>query len=363
MKKTFLLVTMTYALGLYGTPHALFKKVASPLKGEAVVSDVQALTLVADDTAHFLKKVSKSNFVKVDNGVFDHHMFTIDDVQETAEFIANVGKKNPKLLKSAWFYNEYFDFYWWHADDKMLQKIPAPPRGWGKPPEYIRTTTYRACKVHGSPVKTKYYTCPLYMLPSDEKGKTPDYVRAHRQDLVRFTYTFDQIKQGVLEKSTLTMPLAWLDHHDYKEFTIQGTVKVVFEDGKEQILRVAGSNGKTGEEKYWFASPVVYKDPRMSKHPLKVEPQPEVSFAGNFKELGFGKVILLRGWNKERERLETRIGLLVDTGEAFKGNLYQLDIFTGYFDSKEEYHQKVKGYPHTAQAYILIKKKNKTLKL
>lgn len=346
-----------------GTTHTLFKKTEAPLKGEPIVTDASALTLVADDTAHFLQKVSKSTHMRVDNGAFDHHLLSLDDVRETAAFIAEVGKKNPALLKSPWFYNTYFDFYWWHADTKTLEKMPATPRGWGKPPEYIRTTTYRACKVHGSPVKTKKYTYPLYAVPSDEQGKTPDYIRTHHEQFIRFKYTLDQIHKGALEDSSLTRPLAWLDEHDYKEFAMQGTVKVVFEDGKEQMLRVAGNNGKTGDQRYWFTGVVTYKDPRRSQFPLKVEPQPDVTFAGNIKELGYGKVILLRGWNRQAERLETRIGLLTDTGGAFKGNLYQLDIFTGYFDSKADYHQKIKGYPHTAQAYILIKKKNKSLTL
>lgn len=363
MKKWFTLWSLVIFPSISSTQHVLFKKTLAPLKGEPIVSDIQALTLVADDTAHFLQKVSKSTYIKVDNGVFDHHTITLSDVQETAAFIAEVGKKNPKFLQSPWFYNEYFDFYWWHADSKILEKIPHTPRGWGKPPEYIRTTTYRTCKVHGSPVKTKHYNYPLYAVPSDEKGKMPDYIRAHPDEFVRFKYTRQQIRAGAFDALNVTQPLAWLDEHDYKEFVMQGTVKVVFENGTERLLRVAFSNGKQKEQSYWFASPVEYKDPRLSKFPLKVEPQPGVSFAGNFKELGFGKVILLRGWNKETNRLETRIGLLVDTGEAFNGNLYQLDIFTGYFDSKAEYHQKTKGYPHTAQAYILIKKKNKTLKL
>ncbi len=363
MKKIYgcVLSTLTF-LPLTAQKHLRFKQENNPLKTEHLVSDPTALTLVADDTAHFLKKVPKSKYAKADNGFFDHHGITIQDVQDTAAFIAEVGAKRPKLLKTAWFFNEFFDFYRWYSDD-CFEKISNVPRGWGKPPEFIRTTTYRACKVHGSKVKTQKYTCPLYAVPLDEKNKTPDAIKAHTEKFLRFKYTKTEILKGSLEDNPLIKPLAWVDAADYKEFVMQGTVKVVYEDKSEQIIRVAGTNGKASPEKYWFASPVVYRDPRQSSYPLKVEPTPEVSFAGNIKELGFGKVIALRGWNKETRRLETRIGLLVDTGTAFENNLCQLDIFTGYFDSKEEYHQKIKGYPHTAQAYVLIKKKNRTFKL
>lgn len=359
MKRQVLLIACCGGGILQAESHNLFKQENKPLKGEPIVMDVQLLTKVADDTAHFLQKVPASKYTQVDNGVFDHHAITLAEVQETAAFIARIGTTYPELLKSPWFYNEYFDFYRWYAHSQALVKMPPMPRGWGAPPAYIRTTKYRSCKVHGSPIKTKKYTYPLYAVPSDEKNKTPDEVRAQKNTLVRFTYNRSAILAGALEKTGLTDPLAWVEESDYKEFVMQGTVLVAFDNGQEQVLRVAGNNGKEGVDSYWFASPVVYTDPRRSKYPLKVEPQSGVSFAGNCKDLGFGKVIALRGWNTETQRLETRIGLLVDTGSAFQNNLYQLDIFTGYFDSKSEYHAKTKGYPHSAQAYILIRNKKK----
>ncbi len=359
MKKKIALLCASAGMLAHAQSHKLFKQEYKPLKGEPLVMDTQALTLVADDTAHFLEKVPASKYTQVDNGVFDHHAITLVDVQETAAFIARVGKQRPELLKSPWFYNEYFDFYRWYADPQALVKMPPMPRGWGAPPEYIRTTKYRSCKVYGSHTKTKKYTYPLYAVPTDEKNKTPSQVRAEQNSLARFKYTRSQILAGALEKTGLTTALAWVDEQEYKEFVMQGSVKVAFDDGKEQVLRVAGNNSKDRIDSYWFASPVVYKDPRRSKFPLKVEPQPGVSFAGNTKDLGFGKVIALRGWNTQTEQLETRIGLLVDTGTAFTDNLYQLDIFTGYFDSKAEYHKNTIGYPHTAQAYILIRNKKK----
>lgn len=341
------------------------EKQKKPFVGDPIISDIPILTHMADQTAHFLKKVPSSKYVSVEVGdVFKkYYSISLEDVQETADFVAKVGKKRPELLKSPWFYNEYFTFYRWYADGQPDHEVNSVPRGWGKYPEFIRTTKYLSRKVHGSRIKTAHYTHPIYMVPADEKGHTHSFMRDHKKDFVRFRYTKKEVLAGALDKTTNTHVITWLCEDDYKEFIMQGTVKVVFEEGDDLILRVAGSNGHEGEQRYWFAAPVIYKDPTTSRYPLKVEPLPGVAFAGNFKELGFGKLLALRGWNVDKQKFEVRMGMLVDTGGRFKDNLYKLDIFTGYFNSRDEYYQKTRDYPHMVQAYILIRKKDKHLKL
>ena len=73
--------------------------------------------------------------------------------------------------------------------------------------------------------------------------------------------------------------------------------------------------------------------------------------------LGFGKIIAVVGINPKTQREETRLHVLVDTGGAFKGNLSKLDLFTGYFKDDAAFKAHAKSYPHTARAYILLKKK------
>jgi membrane-bound lytic murein transglycosylase len=133
-------------------------------------------------------------------------------------------------------------------------------------------------------------------------------------------------------------------------------------EGESYLVKVSGNNGRTGTDRYWFCT--VYQDKRGShKYPVKVEPVGGVSFAGNIPALGFGKVIMVIGKNTNTAEKEMRLGVLVDTGSAFKDNLCQLDLFTGYFEHHHLFQNHCKQYPHTAHVYILIKKKKQKVRV
>lgn len=330
-----------------------FKRHSKPLQGEKIVTDVNELTRVAQESADFLRKLPMSRYVTADAGLLKKHGVTLDQVRETLEFIAEIGKTRPQLLESPWFLNSNFTFYRWYGDKSKQTEII--PRGWKPAPEHIRTTKYRITQILGSTQKTKKYFYGLYEIPRDEIHLTPLQKQKHKDTLLRFKYSRSQILDGVLENNKKTKPLAWLTEEGRREFAMQGSALIKFEDGTKRLLRVAGQNEMPKKEQYWYAMHVA-KRPTHSKFPMKVKPRAGVTYAGDIDLLGFGKIITLVGLNPQTQRDETRLGVLVDTGGAFKGNLSKLDLFTGYFPDDAAFKEHAKSYPHTARAYILIKR-------
>ena len=189
---------------------------------QKIVFDVPGLQMISQDVSDFFKTVHKSKYVKVGVGAAFEGMFTLEDVQKTIDFLASQAKKHPELLKQHWFYREHFDFYRWHTHG--CEKTIGPlPRGWQGCPEAVRITKYRISKIHGSLIKTKEYTFPLYESPSDEQGKTPAYIKEHQDQFVRFAFDRDAILKGALQDSTKTRVLMWVNFEGYKELAMQGS--------------------------------------------------------------------------------------------------------------------------------------------
>lgn len=353
MKRTFCLISVFLISSVYSHTN-LFEKEITPLRGEKIVSNTKALTRVARESAEFLKKLPMSKYVKANAGLLKNYGVSLSQVQETLEFIAETGKKRPKLLASPWFFNQHFEFYRWFGD-KSKQKEVIPP-GWKPAPEHIRTTKYRITEIPGSINKTKKYFYPVYEIPRDEILLTFEERKQQKDKLLRFQHSRSQVLNGVLGSNKKTRSLAWLTDKGRKEFVMQGSALINFGRSNKKLLRVAGSNGMNDAEKYWYASEVA-KRKTNSIFPVKVKPRAGVTCAGDINLLGFGKIIALIGINPQTQRDETRLHVLVDTGGAFKNNLSKLDLFTGYFKDDEAFKAHAKSYPHTARAYILVKKK------
>ncbi|MFT6765492.1 MAG: membrane-bound lytic murein transglycosylase [Alteromonas naphthalenivorans] len=355
MKRLICFVSILVCFSFVYTQQNLFEpQKNAPLRGEKMVSDVKALTRVAHESAEYLQKLPKSKYVTADAGLLAHHGVSLDQVKETLEFIADTGKKKPKLLASPWFFNKHFEFYRWYGDkSKQTEYIP---KGWKPAPEHIRTTQYRITEIPGSEKKTRKYFYGLYELPRDEISLTFEQRKEQKNNLLRFAHSRSQILAGALKTNKKTKPLAWVTENGRKEFAMQGSALINFGKGNKKLLRVAGSNGMKKAEQYWYSTEVA-KRPTSSVFPVKVKPRAGVTCAGDVKLLGFGKMIALVGLNPQTQREEIRLQVLVDTGSAFKGNLSKLDQFTGYFKDDAAFKAHTKMYSHTARAYILIKKK------
>lgn len=345
MKFTFFLISIFSIMPLYPLAH-LFEK-QNPLERKKIVTKAKILTFTAEE---IVKTLETSKYIKKEPGLLKEHGITFDDVQETVRFIAEVGKKKPKLLKSPWFYNTYFDWYRWYGDKSQQTEIM--PKGWKGAPENIRTTTYRIIEIPGSTKKTKKYCCGLYHLPKDERVYRPSQKSEHRNKLLRFKYSRSEIFNGALEGNKQTYPVAWLTKKGYEELAMQGTSLIRFGKNDKKFFGVEGHNGRDEPERYWFVSDI---EKRSKGH--TIQPQPGVTCAGDINLLGFGKTIALIGINPKTQKEEMRLQFLVDSGSAFKNNLSKLDLFAGYFENDAAFKAQTASYPHTARAYILIKKK------
>jgi hypothetical protein len=60
---------------------------------QKMVLDIPALQTITKEVSDFFKKVPQSNFIKVDEGSVFKGMFTLQDVQDTVDFLASQAKK------------------------------------------------------------------------------------------------------------------------------------------------------------------------------------------------------------------------------------------------------------------------------
>ncbi|MCK4499306.1 hypothetical protein KAU11_02325, partial [Candidatus Babeliales bacterium] len=89
---------------------------------------------------------------------------------------------------------------------------------------------------------------------------------------------------------------------------------------------------------------------------MRIVDHPWTVFAGDVKQLGIGKLIAIKYSNPMNRNDEIRLGVLSDTGQAFQKNLYQLDLFGGVYDSKQQFKKQLRTLPNTSYAYFLVKK-------
>jgi hypothetical protein len=87
----------------------------------------------------------------------------------------------------------------------------------------------------------------------------------------------------------------------------------------------------------------------------RIKKRKQVVFAGDLHNIGLGKLIAIRYHNPQTEQPEVRLGILADTGGAFKNNLYQLDFFGGLVDSHDVLKATMRQVPDYVSAAVLYK--------
>lgn len=330
-------------------------KIESPFKSDVTfVYNKENLFKAVDATDDFLNKIHLSKFVPFKAGVFAQHGVTIQNVQETLAFVKKTLEESPEKMADAHFLDEHFDFYRWYVRSEHEHLL----HGHYGPPDYIRTTSYLIPQITGSLVKTSEYIVPLYSVPRDEQHMTPAQIEQNRSHLLRFVFTRQEIMKGIFETCSHVTLLGWVTLQGYKELVLQGSGIIAFDNGIKKHCNVIRSNEKKGEEQYFFFF-IKDKDidPKKTKFPVKPDPVPGITLAGNIEGLGLGKLFLLVSHNYYHHRMEARFGLLTDTGSAFKDNFHQLDMFAGYFEHADDFKKHILGLPHTAKLYLMIKKR------
>lgn len=332
------------------------------------------LCTVADNTHQYLDQYTDDTFAVKAGNVFKHKV-SLEQVKETLRFICDtyrediIANRNSRLHNTT-FLKQNFTFYRWMPDVKTAREIAVKSNNAVKsrmlnntPDDEIFLTKYYTKTLSASLVRTKQYTQALYAIPFDEAELTLE-AAAQQKQLTRFKFTRQQVINGALLESKLAKPLVWISEESLHDVLLQGT-GVLNIEGKVRYFNVHRNNGiaydysigKREQARYWYFAEVSSIMGYGKTLASKIAVKPHVTFAGNVKDLGLGKLFLV-SFIQKGEKV-SRIGVLADQGGAFDNNLFQLDLLVDSYKGWSDYHQANKSMPDYAQAWLLIKSTDK----
>ena len=336
------------------------------LKGQLAV-DQQALCQVASNTLSYLNEHADDEFAVHAGAVFSEDV-TLARVKQSLTFLCQ--EMSSEQLNSVEFLRENFDFYRWTPDKQQAADWAKRSNNEVKtrllnniPEQQLLLTKYYTKLLDASNQKTEHYSQALYALPFDEQGMSLSQAEQQSDALTRYQYTRQQIIDGALLTKKLAKPLIWLSEDALHDVLLQGT-GVVKVNGKIRYFNVHRNNGiaydytkgKTEQQRYWYFAEVPsvlgYGKTIESKIPIA----PEVTFAGNVKDLGLGKLFLISV--DAGKNVQMQLGVLADQGGAFDNNLFQLDWLKGSYYGWQDYYRTNKHYNDYATAWLLLKKQH-----
>ncbi len=344
-----------------------FIKVPVPDIASLQQLNVDDLCDVARSTVNY-KTLDESDLAWQEKTLFPEGV-TVAKVKKTLSYLCQlVADGKGEQLKERQFLIKHFDFYQWLPDKATANKLALKSTNKRKtqmleaiPEQQIFLTKYYTKLLRGSAVKTAQYPVALYQLPYDESGLSTKQAVQRKHELTRYQFTRQQIIAGALERNNLAKPLVWLSEAALHDVLLQGT-GVLDVDGKLRYFNVHRNNGitydytlgKTAQARYWYFAEVNGIKGYGQEISDKINLKPRVSFAGNVKQLGLGKLFLVTFKQKQLE--QSQLGILADEGGAFDNNLFQMDWLVESYYGWTDYHQANKHYPDYAQVWLMIKK-------
>lgn len=298
---------------------------------------------------------------------------TLLNVQQTLNFICKTYREDVRAGRNSRLHNrdflvQNFKFIRWTPDKAKAMEIAANSTNEIKsrmlnniPQQQLFLTKYYTKLLDASPVKTDKYTQALYQLPFDEQAYSLEQAEQHKAQLTRFKFTRQQVIQGALIKNNLAKPLVWITEEALHDVLLQGT-GVLNVEGQIRYFNVHRNNGiaydysigKREQARYWYFAEVPSILGYGKEIDEKIAIRPHVTLAGNVKQLGLGKLMLL-SYNVNRQK-QSRLAILADEGGAFDDNLFQLDLLVDSYRGWSDYHQANKHLPDYADVWILVKK-------
>jgi hypothetical protein len=327
---------------------------------------------VSQNTQDYLHNVTEDKFA-VHPGTVFNNKFSMEDIENTLAFICStyredVRAKRKSRLHNQAFIKKHFNFYHWKPDIKTARKIAEESSNDVKsrllnniPKDRIFLTKYYTKLLEGSFVKTDIYNQALYKLPTDENNISLEQAKAKKKQLIRYSYTRQQVINGALIQNKQVEPLIWITEEALHDVLLQGT-GVVEVDGVIRYFNVHRNNGisydyamgKREQARYWYFIEVPSIMGYGEKQENKIALKPQVTFAGNVKQLGLGKLLMV-SYERNGENI-SRMGILADQGGAFDGNLFQLDMLVDSYTGWDDYHQANKHLPDYAKAWLMLVK-------
>jgi len=331
--------------------------------GKMVTTSVTDLCDVADGTLSYLNKGAAYDPDVIKAGVVSRFGIDLARVKRTLAFVCQVERedslaKRASRLSDPDFIRRHFQMIQWRPDKHQAQAYSLnKPLLKNIPDNKILVTKYYIKLAQGNAEQTINHPHPLYALPFDEQGMSLDQADQHKNTLIRYQLTKQQVLTGILDKKSLAQPLVWLTRDDLEDTLMQGTAKVTI--GSRSVFFNVHRNNDIGyqrnvkkrdQQRYWYfkqtSSILGYGKDADYKIPI----HPMVAVAGDLKYLGLGKLILLTANG------ESRLTILSDTGGAFENNQYQLDYLGGFFKDWDDYINTYRHFPDYFEARILIVK-------
>lgn len=328
------------------------------------------LCTVAENTHQYLNQYTDDTFAVKAGNVFKQKV-SLEQVKKTLRFICDTYREDIKANRNSRLHNtkflkQNFTFYRWIPDVKTARKIAVKSNNAVKsrmlnniPNDKIFLTKYYTKTLSASPIRTNQYRQALYAIPFDET-ELPLEEADQQKQLTRFKFTRQQVINGALLESKLAKPLVWISEESLHDVLLQGT-GVLNIEGKLRYFNVHRNNGiaydysigKREQARYWYFAEVPSIMGYGKTLASKIAVKPHVTFAGNVKDLGLGKLFLV-SFIQKGEKV-SRIGVLADQGGAFDNNLFQLDLLVDSYKGWNDYHQANKSMSDYAQAWLLIK--------
>lgn len=349
-----------------------FSLETKPVIDKLVDFKASELCAVAKKTRDYIEDFSEDKFAVHEGSVFNKQI-DLNRVGETLDFICRVYREDVKSkrqsrLHDSNFVSKHFDFYRWKPDIKTARVIAKKSTNKVKsrmlnniPKDKIFLTKYYTKLLDASAVKTTKYNQALYALPEDESGLSLEQTKQNKEGFIRYQYTRQEIIAGALSNNKLVKPLIWLTEEALHDVLLQGT-GVVKVGNKIRYFNVHRNNGiiydyaigKSEQARYWYFIEVPSIMGYGQKQENKIAIKPHVTFAGNVKQLGLGKLFMV-SYKRNNQNI-ARMGVLADQGGAFDDNLFQLDMLVDSYKGWQDYHQANKHIPDYALAWLMLVK-------
>lgn len=330
---------------------SVLQSVDVKLANYPMVTDPLSLRNAAHDTLLLFGKNRKI----IRSTLFENMGIDTDRVKKSLEFIIKVVDEDKTRdgwrIQDPTFLNKHFSLIRWNADvaggKKAGVKIPKGPERGVWDDNKIKLTSYAVFTVPGHYEKTDRYNVPIEGYSSMKSNKA----------VIGPSRTLSCCGG----KKVKVKPLVWLSHNQAKDALMQGTVVVKMPDDKRRTLsfhditKSVQPNGKT--KKHWIFREIMNNHSGNHRERInRIINHPGAVFAGDLHQLGLGKLVALQYKNPTKKRDELRIGILGDTGDAFKNNLYQLDLYAGMYDQRSVFNKHLHQLANTADAYFLVLK-------
>lgn len=259
---------------------------------------------------------------------------TIDEDEKKGSFRI----LNPKFI------NSHFKLLRWQTTRKEMSEGPNRVPGfildenmYGDHSNKIRLTSYAVFTATGSDLKTPNHSHALFGLKNVYKNLTSSSI----------------ISEQKIKK--IMEPIVWLSQKDSDDALMQGSIMIKMKDGKKRLFNVHKNFQiqESGSKQWCFQEIKNLNGSEVDPH-LRIIKYPGIVAAGNLKALGLGKIIALSYKNPKTRKNEIRLCILSDSGDAFKDNLHQLDLFAGTFEDRNKFRDFLRNLPNMVDANILV---------